>query len=233
MRTIEPFTPIQYIIGHTEFCGLDFIVNEDVLIPRPETELLVEEAAGLVNGLAGQRASALSVLDLCTGSGAIAVALIYRLRSTLTKHPIDCKIVASDISGHALEVARLNAGRHGVSGRIKFIESDLFGNICGKFDVVISNPPYIADFEFETLPKEVLKEPRIALHGGDDGLDFYRRIIHDAPGYLKPGGCIILEIGFGQFGEIKKIIEAGAFKVVEVKKDFNGIDRVIIARWIN
>ncbi|MDD5136726.1 MAG: peptide chain release factor N(5)-glutamine methyltransferase [Candidatus Omnitrophica bacterium] len=233
MNTIEPFTPVQYIIGRTDFCGLDLIVNENVLIPRPETELLVEEAAGLVKRLAGEEPNELRVLDLCTGSGAIAIALVSRLRSTLTKRPIDCRIVASDISGHALEVARLNAGRHGVSGRINFVESDLFSNICGKFDIVISNPPYIANFEFETLQKEVLKEPRIALDGGADGLDFYRRIIHDAPGYLRPGGYVAFEIGFGQFGEIKKIIEAGAFQVIEVKKDFNGIDRVVIARWIN
>ncbi|MDD3905395.1 MAG: peptide chain release factor N(5)-glutamine methyltransferase [Candidatus Omnitrophica bacterium] len=243
MKTMEPFTPIQYMIGHTEFCGLDIIVNEDVLIPRPETELLVEEAVKLIS----EKHSAVRVLDLCTGSGNIAIGLMVRLRSPsipgkaaeggraegLTKSVSGCTIVASDISAKALDVARINAGRHGVLREIEFVQSDLFDNITGKLDIIVSNPPYIAGFEFETLQKEVLKEPRIALDGGADGLDLYRRIISDAPGHMNLGAHIIFEIGFGQAGEIKKIITSGGFEVIETKKDFNDIDRVIIAKWIS
>lgn len=223
MKMIEPWTPIQYVIGHTEFCGLDIMVNENVLIPRPETELLVESAKAMVCRFAGLPVSRLNILDLCTGSGAIAIAL--------TKSVSDCRIIASDISAEALDVARMNAERHGASGKIEFVKSDLFLNIKDKFDIILSNPPYIAKFEFETLQKEVLKEPRMALDGGEDGLDFYRKIISAAPAHLRSGGHIIFEIGFGQFNEIRKIIETnGIFKVVEVKKDFNNIDRVVIAR---
>jgi release factor glutamine methyltransferase len=222
MKTIEPFTPVQYIIGKTEFCGLDIIVNENVLIPRPETEVLVEKAVET----AKSRGRGVRILDLCTGSGAIAIAL--------TKSIIDCKIVASDISVQALQVARENALRNGAAQNIKFVNSDLFGNIEGKFDIIVSNPPYIARFEFETLQKEVLKEPRIALDGGEDGLDFYRKIVRAAPGFLNPGGYLIFEIGFGQLNEIRKIIgSSGNFKISEVEKDFNAIERVVIAKWIN
>ena len=246
MRTLEPFTPIQYIIGHTEFCGLDFVVNEDVLIPRPETELLVETVIelslmGRVPG-AGYR-----ILDLCTGSGCIAISIAHAFKMLrlgeasilssvegLTKGAFDCRIIASDVSRAALDVAQLNAGRHGVSDRIEFVGSDLFNNINDKFDIIVSNPPYIARFEFDILQKEVLKEPRMALDGGDDGLDFYRKIIWAAPNYLRPGGCLIFEIGFSQAKEIKEILGSGGiFKICETKKDFNGIDRVVIAKWIN
>jgi len=152
----------------------------------------------------------------------------------LTNAVSDCKIVASDISDRALNVAKLNASRHGVQHRVDFVKSDLFTNITDRFDIIVSNPPYIAKFEFETLQKEVLKEPRLALDGGEDGLDFYRRIAKDAFKHLRSGGHMILEIGFGQAGEICEIIETGgSFKACEVVKDFNGIDRVIIAKWIN
>jgi release factor glutamine methyltransferase len=225
MKTIEPFTPIQYIIGHTEFCGFDIAVNKDVLIPRPETELLVQAVLDLSYTLQPTSHN-LNILDLCTGSGNIAIAL--------TKGISDCRIVASDISQDALEVARSNAGRHGLSYRIEFIQSDLFLNIKDKFDIIVSNPPYIAQFEFETLQKEVLKEPILALDGGEDGLDFYRKIVRSAPDHLRPGGHILFEIGFGQASEIQKIIEAGGhFKIAEIRKDFNDIDRVVITKWIN
>ena len=159
MKTMEPFTPIQYIVGETEFCGLDFAVNEDVLIPRPETELLVESALAVARA----REPGARVIDLCTGSGCVAVSIAH----SLTKNAIDCRIVASDISEKALDVAKSNADAHSVIDKIEFICSDLFCNINDKFDIIVSNPPYIAKFEFETLQREVLKEPRIALDGGD------------------------------------------------------------------
>ncbi len=158
MRPIAPHTPIQYIVGKTEFCGIDFAVDERVLIPRPETELLVEK----VIELAGVCGRDLRILDLCTGSGNIAI--------TLTKALTNCRIVASDISEDALDVARSNAAKNGVSGRVEFVRSDLFTDVAGSFDIIASNPPYIARAEFGSLQKEVLREPRIALDGGDDGL---------------------------------------------------------------
>ncbi|MCX5685967.1 MAG: peptide chain release factor N(5)-glutamine methyltransferase, partial [Candidatus Omnitrophica bacterium] len=210
-KTIEPHTPIQYVIGHTEFCGMEFLVDDRVLIPRPETELLVEEVRRLVHGSLSM-VHCPCILDLCTGSGNIAIAL--------TKTLPDCKMIASDISEEALVLAKLNASKLGAGYNIEFVSSDLFNKIRGRYDIIVSNPPYIAGFEFETLQKEVLKEPRLAFDGGEDGLDFYRRIIQDAPRYLNSGGYLVFEIGFGQAGEIGKIIEsAGAFKVTDIKKD--------------
>ena len=225
MNRVLPHTPIQYIMGTTKFCGINFLVDERVLIPRPETEMLVEVAEEFFYERRKTKDER-RILDLCTGSGCIAISLTKRLP--------DCKIVASDISDEALEVARWNADSKDGAGRIKFIKSDLFEYIDGKFDIIVSNPPYIARYEFYTLQKEVLEEPRIALDGGEDGLDFYRKIVSSAPSYLRPGGHIIFEIGFGQAAEIKDIIEEGrAFKVIEIVKDSSGIDRVLIAKWIN
>ncbi len=225
IKTIGPYKPIQYIIGRTGFCGLDFVVNEDVLIPRPETELLVEAVTELAHN-SQLLTPNLRILDLGTGSGNIAIAL--------TKSIADCKIIASDISDKALAVARENAEFNSVYGKIEFIESDLFERLEGQFDIIVSNPPYIARHEFETLQKEVLEEPRIAIDGGEDGLDFYRRIVKGAARYLKRGGFIIFEIGFGQRNLIAEIIEAREdFKILETKKDWNGIDRVMVTGWIN
>jgi len=204
---------------------MDLIIDERVFIPRPETELLVETVRKLIYELR-VTSYELRILDLCTGSGNIAIAL--------TKMVPDCKIVASDISEKALDLARLNASKLCVGGNIEFVSGDLFANVIGRFDIIVSNPPYIARFEFETLQKEVLREPGLALDGGEDGLDFYRRIALEAPQYLNKGGYLVFEIGFGQAKEVKEIIEAAKFfKVIDIKKDFNGIDRVIITRWIN
>ncbi|MCX5665783.1 MAG: peptide chain release factor N(5)-glutamine methyltransferase [Candidatus Omnitrophica bacterium] len=223
IKTVEPYTPLQYIIGKEKFFGLDFIVNEHVLIPRPETEVLVEAALELINAKQDKICSA---LDLCTGSGNIAISL--------TKNAADCKIVASDISGDALETAKENARLNGVFEKIIFTKSDLFSGIEGRFDLIVSNPPYIARHEFDTLQKEVLKEPMLALDGGIDGLDFYRRIFKDAPGHLTRGGYCIVEIGFGQLSGIKEIIESTKeFKLIETRIDQYGIDRVVVAQWIN
>jgi release factor glutamine methyltransferase len=246
MRTIKPFTPVQYITGQTTFCGLDFLVNEDVLIPRPETELLVDTVTEIINEqrTTNNEQRNLRILDLGTGSGNIAVALMVRLLLTinpeqakraegLTKRISNCKMVASDISRSALRVARINSERHGVSGRIEFIESDLFEKIEGKFDIIVSNPPYIANDEFKTLQKEVLMEPRMALDGGEDGVDFYRKIISAAPRYLKSGGVLVMEIGYGQKAAIAEIINKNGMKPEEVRIDHNLIDRAIVARWTN
>jgi len=225
---IEPFTPVQYVMGKTEFCGLDFIVNKNVLIPRPETELLVEAGFELLQARSSTRTTneELRILDLCTGSGCVAIALTKRISG--------CKIVASDISEEALCVARLNAGKHGVGGSIEFVKSDLFADLEGSFDVILSNPPYISGPEFSDLPDEVLKEPRIALYGGEDGLDFYRRIFARAGRFLKSGGHLAIEAGYGQADAISDIIASSCgFEFVGATKDFNDIDRIIAAKWIN
>jgi len=225
MSTVRPFTPVQYVMNKAEFCGLDFTVNENVLIPRPETEILVDTVVELFQG-SGFRVQGRRILDLGTGCGNIAISLIKKIP--------DCKIIASDISTEALEVAKINARRHGVYDRIEFVESDLFDRIEGRFDIIISNPPYVARGEFETLQKEVLMEPRVAIDGGEDGLNFYRKIIPGALRHLKPGGILVMEIGYGQRRDVSKIIEeAGNLELSEVKIDRNNIDRIIVAKWIN
>jgi len=252
MKTIEPFTPIQYVMGSTEFCGLPISVDQRVLIPRPETEILAEmaiEHAGLCSAILRQQQSRpcdalridaepveaakvgdVKILDLCTGSGCIAIALA----EALTKGPTNCRIIASDISSDALSVARQNAVRNGVDERVVFIKSDLFECIDGEFDIIVSNPPYIARHEFPTLQEEVLREPTIALDGGEDGLEYYRRIIPAMHRHLRRGGCAMFEIGYGQRSAVCEIIEkSGDFKINRVKKDFNGIDRIVVAEWIN
>lgn len=214
--------PVQYITGEAEFMGLDFDVNPSVLIPRPETEILVERVLTLIEreGIEEPR-----ILELGTGSGAIAVSL--------TKLNPSCKITASDVSEEALEVARENAVVNGIGERIKFIYSDLFERIPdkGKFDLVISNPPYIPTEDYDSLPLEVKSEPRLALDGGPKGLEFYKKIIPGAAKRLKRGGFLVLEMGFGQSSAVKDMIEeAGSYISAEPLKDYNEIDRVIFAR---
>ena len=229
MRT-APFTPIQYIMGQAPFYGLDFEVNENVLIPRPETEGLVTKAIDLIRHHP-QDNKTLRILDLCTGSGCIAISLAYTLRLTMRER--NCKISASDISLDALIVARKNAGQHGLRDDIDFIQSDLFDSIADRYDLIISNPPYISSYEMPNLPKEVLREPHRALLGGGDGLDFYRRIASEASGFLNTGGHVIMEIGYAQREAVIDIIdEAGKFRIVEIVKDFNAIDRIVVARKI-
>ncbi len=214
--------PIQYILGKTEFMGLEFKVSPAVLIPRPDTEVLVETV------LRYGRKKKSVILDIGTGSGCIAVSLAKLLPQS--------KIYAADISRAALEIARQNARFNGALKRINFLNCDLFPPLeqhGKKYNIIISNPPYIKTKIIKTLETEVQFEPRAALDGGADGLDFYRRIIKEAPAYLKPGGLLILEIGFDQKKEVGKIFSAGKiFEVKEVIKDYNGINRVVVAQMI-
>ena len=214
--------PVQYITGETEFMGLEFQVNPSVFIPRPETEVLVERVLQIMGkeGFASPY-----VLDLGTGSGALA--------GSLTKHNPLCKIVASDISEEILEVAKANAALNGVTDRICFILSDLFNGIDEnkKFDLVISNPPYIPADHYDALPFEVKSEPRIALDGGEKGLEFYKKIIPESAKRLKESGYMVLEIGFGQSEAVKKLADdTGSFGEIEIIKDYNGIKRIFFAR---
>jgi release factor glutamine methyltransferase len=218
--------PIQYILGKTEFMGLEFKVTPTVLIPRPDTEILVETALRYaVDKVSSEKATGLQVLDIGTGSGCIAVSL--------AKYLPQAQISATDISPAALEIARQNSKLNGVEKRINFLNCDLFPS--GKqramgYDLILSNPPYIKTDVIKTLELEVLHEPSIALDGGDDGLDFYRRIIQKAPVYLKPGGMLILEIGFDQKIALEKILRISQiFEVKELVKDYNNINRVIVA----
>lgn len=207
--------PIQYITNKQEFMGLDFYVNENVLIPQPDTEMLVEEAINIV-----KQNVAKSVLDICTGSGAIAIALKKNLDSV--------QVTASDISVEALEVARKNAKNNEVE--INFICSDMFENIVGKFDLIVSNPPYIENEIIKTLPQDVQNEPYIALAGGEDGLDFYKIIAKQGKKFLNSQGYIAVEIGYNQRESVMEIFKSEGYKEIYSKKDYSGNNRVVVAR---
>lgn len=204
--------PIQYIIGKQEFMGIEFNVNKDVLIPQPDTEILVEETIKIAKEYNKPK-----VLDLCTGSGAIAVSI--------KKYVPEAEVFASDISIKALQLAKIN----NIDNNINFIESNLFENINNEFDIIVSNPPYIRTEEIKSLSKEVQNEPLTALDGGQDGLDFYRDIIKQAHNYLKSNGKLCLEIGDEQKDAITQILKSN-FNYTNIKyyKDLQGNDRVII-----
>ena len=211
--------PLQYITGVQEFMKLNFVVTKDVLIPQPDTEILVEEVIKIANKLQNPY-----ILDLCTGSGAIAVSL--------AKNIPNVKIVATDISKKALEIAKYNAKLNGVLNNIDFIESNLFQKIKNiKFDIIVSNPPYIVTTEINKLPKDVRQEPIIALDGGKDGLDFYRKIYEKGHDFLNRQGYLCVEIGYNQKEAVKRIIE-GQKRYVETycKKDLCENDRVIVTQ---
>ena len=209
--------PVAYILGTWSFMGLDFNVNENVLIPEQDTEILVEEAMRYLED--GMR-----FMDLCTGSGCIALSLLNYTNGT--------SAVCTDISGAALEVARSNADKLGYLERVEFLETDLFpGENPGKFDMIVSNPPYIASKVIEGLAPEVRDfEPRLALDGDEDGLVFYRRIIEKVPEYLFSSGYLLLEIGYDQGQDVVTMLEAdGRFHDIQVIKDLGGNDRVVSA----
>lgn len=219
IKKLQQHFPIEYILGKKEFMKLEFFVNEAVLLPQPDTEILVEEVLMLL-----QNHSFSSVLDLCTGSGCIAVCL--------AKYDKNAKLVGLDISQEALEIAKQNAQKHGVQNQIQWVWSDLFQNLeKRRFDIIVSNPPYITSKEMESLPLEVKKEPYLALEGGKDGLDFYRAIIKQADNYLIEGGYLCFEIGFHQKESVLDLLEKSQkYEAIKTKKDLAGKNRVIIAR---
>ena len=209
--------PLQHITHIQEFMKMSFFVNENVLIPRPDTEILVEEVINI-----SKRIDKPKILDLCTGSGAIAVSI--------AKNVPDAEVYAIDISEKALEVARKNA--NDLQARVKFKKSNLFNNLNNtKFDIIVSNPPYIKKSDIKLLSNEVQKEPEIALDGGYDGLDFYRKISYKAIEYLKFGSYLCFEIGFDQKEDVIEIIkEINNYSEIYCKKDLYGNDRIVIAR---
>jgi release factor glutamine methyltransferase len=217
--------PLQYLTGHQEFYGLDFIVSPDVLIPRPETEFLIERVMKLVER---SRQESPLLVDVGTGSGCIAVALAMQLPMA--------RLIATDAFRAALDVARTNADRYGVRARIEFLEGDLLAPLAeraleGAVDVIASNPPYVNEGSRELLQREVRDwEPHDALFGGADGLVFYRRLIEDGLKYLKPGGHLVVEIGYGQLDSISNAVAASSWTLVDVTRDLQDIPRTLTIR---
>jgi release factor glutamine methyltransferase len=218
--------PLQYILGTQEFCGLEFHVNPAVLIPRPETELLVEYVAQRISS-----EQPATIVDVCTGSGCIAVA-IARQRPR-------ARLIATDLSSRSLDVARQNAARHSVGERMIWLEGNLLGALAGQrlegqVDVIVSNPPYIAEADWATLQPEVrLFEPRGALIAGPQGTELHERLLREAGRYLSPGGALILEIGAGQARAIRQIVEQiSGYRFHRLVYDEAGFDRVVIVERV-
>lgn len=212
--------PVQHIIGSQEFMGLEFFVNEDVLIPRQDTELLVEETIKIAKE---KNHNNIKILDMCTGSGCIAISL--------SKFLENAQITGVDISTKALRIANKNAINN--ETECEFIQSDLFQNINEKFDIIVSNPPYIKREEINKLMLEVRDyEPINALDGGEDGLLFYRIISKDAINHLVNGGYLLFEIGFDEAETVMEILRSNGYKDIKLLKDLAGLDRVILAKYI-
>jgi release factor glutamine methyltransferase len=218
--------PLQYITEHQEFYGLDFKVSPNVLIPRPETEFLVEQVIKL--SISNNQTAEILIADIGTGSGCIAV--------TLAKHIEKARVFATDISPTALAIAKENAERNSVAERIEFLAGDLFAPFVGRgleaaFDFIASNPPYVGLQEAGTLQREVRDwEPHTALFAGEDGLLFYERLLNEGKEVVKPGGYLVCEIGFTQLDAISRMIDASDWQLAEVTNDLQGIPRTLTIR---
>ncbi|MFL6230982.1 MAG: peptide chain release factor N(5)-glutamine methyltransferase [Pyrinomonadaceae bacterium] len=220
--------PLQYITGRQEFYGLDFEVNRAVLIPRPETELLVETALELLRDTDAERGGrAPQLCDVGTGTGCIPVAILHERT--------DARAVALDISTDALEVAARNAARHNVSARLALVASDCFDALdaAAQFDLITSNPPYVAEADLAALQREVRDyEPRHALTPGGDGLRVIRQLVADAPRFLVPRGHLVFEIGYDQHDAVRRLIDPRVWHPVEIRRDLQGIPRTVVLRRI-
>ena len=213
--------PLQHITGHQQFLDFDFLVNKNVLIPRPETELLVEQVVNYINNEMYNKNDAVKVLDMCTGSGCIAISVDCLCEKAV--------VTAVDISEKALETAKENNARN--NGNVLFVKSDLFENVKDKYDIIISNPPYIPSGDMQELMEEVRDhEPHLALDGSDDGLKFYRKICKMAREFLNADGKIFFEIGYDQGETVPELLRMNGFTNIQVLKDFAGNDRMVIAR---
>ena len=221
--------PLQYILGVANFMGFDFKVDSRVLVPRPETELLVEEAVRLFRPY-----NQIRILDLGTGSGNIPISL--------AKLMPDCRVVSVDISADALALAKENAEEHGVEDRVQFVQEDMINYLSVEtrhasslqYDLIISNPPYIPDDRILTLPKDVQLEPHLALKGGPDGLRFYRAIIKFSPYLLREGGYLMMEFGDGQENAIRELFSGQeGFAAIQIHQDLAGRDRFVSAQKIS
>jgi release factor glutamine methyltransferase len=221
--------PFDYLLGRVNFMGIDLLVDKRVLIPRQETELLVESVINFAHNSQLTTHNELLIMDLGTGSGNIAISLAKMIENA--------KIYATDISEEALMAAEKNAAINTLNQRITFVKGDIFQGVeylKGGVDIIVSNPPYIPSADIGGLQPEVRFEPLIALDGGKDGLEFYRKIIKDAPSYLKKGGCLFMEMGIGQAKRIKELFSAGSnFCEPLIIKDYSNIERIIYARKEN
>ena len=221
--------PIQYITNEQEFMKLKFYVDENVLIPQPDTEILVEEAIKKIYEISEKSKKKIKILDLCTGSGAIAIAIENYIKNSVTHSNIDVEIWAIDISKEAIEIAKKNAMNNNSS--INFILSDMFENIKeNNFDIIVSNPPYIETDTILTLSKEVQSEPHLALDGGKDGLDFYKIIANEAYKYISDNGYVLVEIGYNQKEDVIQLFKQhDKYVDIECVKDLSMNDRVVEA----
>lgn len=215
--------PLAYVLGEWSFYGMNLYVDSNVLIPRDDTCAVASLA--IKKGLFLEQDP--RILDLCTGSGCIGLAIANRVK--------DARVTLADISKDALAVAKRNIGRHKLSGRVSCVQADAFepaSPFLGKFDLIVSNPPYITTSEMAALPKSVKDyEPHLALHGGDDGLSFYRAIIDNYTHSLKPGGYLCFEFGMGQGDDICELLECGGYTIIERTKDFNNVERAVMAQF--
>ena len=211
--------PVSYLTGTREFMGLSFTVNENVLIPRPDTEILTEGVGEFLR----TTGDSVTFADLGVGSGAISISILKFVKNAHAS--------AVDISAEALNVAKLNAQKFNVDDRIEFFQGDMFAPLDGKiFNAIVSNPPYIPTGDLETLQAEVMREPRIALDGGTDGLNFYRQIINDAPKFLVAGGLLAVEVGINQADAVKNLLNVnGNFDKLKTLRDLSNIERVVTA----
>jgi release factor glutamine methyltransferase len=215
--------PLAYLVGETEFWSLPFHVEPSVLVPRPDTETVVEVALQTAH-ISGNRAAPWRILELCTGSGVIAVSLARELAAA--------RVIATEVSPPAVAIARRNAARHGVDGRVEVRPGDLFEPVAGEaaFDLVVANPPYVATAVIATLAAEVHREPALALDGGADGLAFYDRIAAGAAAHLVPGGALVVEHGFDQADAVAARLDRAGFTDVTLTRDLAGHPRVTSAR---
>lgn len=225
IEKLKNHEPIQYIVKKQEFMGLNFYVDNNVLIPQPDTENLVEEVLIIANFLKkDSKQNNINILDLCTGSGAIAISLSKILNSEKVL------VYGTDISESALKIAEKNAIQN--SAKVKLLKSDIFKNLSEeyKFDIIVSNPPYIETETIPNLSEEVRREPHIALDGGQDGLFFYKEIIKNAKNYLKENGYLAFEIGYNQREQVENELKQNEYKNIYSKKDLSGNDRVVVAQ---
>jgi release factor glutamine methyltransferase len=210
--------PVALIMGRREFWGLDFEVTEETLIPRPETELIVEEAIAFLAKRPDAR-----VFDVGTGTGCLAVAI--------AREAPQCRVLATDISPGALAVAQRNAARHGTANQICFVVADLLDGIAGRADLIVSNPPYVAERDARGLSREVAEfEPHAALFGGPDGMAHMRRLLEGAPARLAAGGRLVVEFGFGQEAAVRGAATASGWLVERVRADLQGLPRTIVLK---
>lgn len=211
--------PLQYITNKQKFMNLEFYVDENVLIPQPDTEILVEE----VINIAKDNKNELEILDLCTGSGCIGISLAKNINNA--------NVTMTDISRKALNIAKINCEKNEIKNNIEFKESNMFKNISKKYDIIVSNPPYIKKATINTLPKNVQKEPKIALDGGEDGLDFYKILVDEAYKFLNDEGYLCLEIGYDQKEAVMKLLkDSKQYREICCKKDLSGNDRIVISK---